>query len=128
MTGNPQVAVDTSFVIAVLKGTVQSERSLGEVVFPFVVVGELRFGALGGRNPTKKLGELDEMVGRGGVLVADAGTAKVYAELRHRLKLQGTPLPENDVWIAATCLQHGLTLLTLDQHFDRIEGLSVAKA
>ena len=39
-----------------------------------------------------------------------------------------TPLPENDIWIAAICLQHGLTLLTLDRHFDRIEGLALATA
>src|SRR5262245_3084715 len=43
---------------------------------------------------------------------------RIYAEVRLRLKLAGTPLPEYDLWIADACLRHQLTLLTLDRHFD----------
>ena len=128
MSGDLRFAVDTSFVIGVLKGTVESARPLSEVAFPFAVIGELRFGAMGGRDPQRKLAEIDEMVRRGMTLAGDGETARVYADLRLRLKSAGTPLPENDIWIAAICLQHGLTLLTLDRHFDRIDGLVLATA
>lgn len=111
-----------------LKGAIDSARSLSEVAFPFAVVGELRFGAMGGRNRERMLVELDELVRRSTTLAADAETARVYANVRHRLKTEGTPVPENDIWIAAVCLQHGLTLLTLDRHFDRIDGLTLATA
>ena len=128
MSGDPRFAVDTSFVIGVLKGTVESTRPFSEVAFPFAVIGELRFGAMGGRDPQRKLAEIDEMVRRSTTLAGDGETARVYADVRQRLKAAGTPLPENDIWIAAVCLQHGLTLLTLDRHFDRIEGLPLATA
>jgi tRNA(fMet)-specific endonuclease VapC len=128
VSGDPRFAVDTSFAIGVLKGTVESTHAFSQVAFPFVVIGELRFGALGGRNPERKLAEIDEMVRRSTTLAGDGETAQVYADVRQRLKAAGTPLPENDVWIAAICLQHKLTLLTLDRHFDRIEGLALATA
>lgn len=128
MSGELRLAVDTSFVIAVLKGAIQSNHNLSEIAFPFAVVGELRFGALGGRDPQRKLGELDDLISRGTTLAADGATASLYAELRHRLKSAGTPLPENDIWIGAVCIQYGLTLLTLDRHFERIEGLRLADA
>ncbi len=126
MSGDIRFAVDTSFVIGVLKGTIESARPFSEVAFPFAVIGELRFGAMGGRDPQRKLAEIDEMVRRGMTLAGDGETARMYADLRLRLKSVGTPLPENDIWIAAVCLQHGLTLLTLDRHFDRIDGLALA--
>jgi tRNA(fMet)-specific endonuclease VapC len=83
---------------------------------------------MGGRDPQRKLAEIDEMVRRSTTLAGDGETARVYANVRQRLKAAGTPLPENDIWIAAICLQHGLTLLTLDRHFDRINGLALATA
>lgn len=125
MSGERRFAVDTSFVIAVLKGAVDSIRPFSEIAFPFAVVGELRFGAMGGRDPRQRLAEVEDLVRRGITLAADVETARVYADVRHRLKAAGTPLPENDVWIAAVCIQHGLTLITFDRHFDRVEGLTV---
>ena len=53
----------------------------------------------------------------------DINTAVFYAHIIKLLKEKGTPIPTNDVWIAATAMQHGLTLHTLDKHFDAIDGL-----
>ena len=128
MSGDRRFAVDTSFVIGVLKGTVEATHAFTEVAFPFAVIGELRFGAMGGRDPQRKLAEIDEMVRRSATLAGDGETARVYANVRQRLKAAGTPLPENDIWIAAICLQHGLTLLTFDRHFDRVDDLKLATA
>ena len=97
MSGEPQLAIDTSFVIALLRGDVRSDRPLDEIAFPVPVVGELRFGAMSGRHPQQKLEEIEQLVGRGTILLSDGETSRVYAEVRHRLKAADTPLPENDV-------------------------------
>jgi predicted nucleic acid-binding protein len=55
-----------------------------------------------------------------GVLYVDERTTHVYAELYHQLRRQGTPIPTNDIWIAAITLQHGLTLYSRDAHFDHL--------
>lgn len=124
MSGSPAVALDTSYVIALLKGAVTASYRLADVAFPFAVIGELRFGALNGRDPQQKLAELDGLTAESSILAADQATAHTYAELRHQLRLAGMPLPENDIWIAACCIQHALPLLTLDEHFQRVPGLN----
>ncbi|MBU0480231.1 MAG: PIN domain-containing protein [Proteobacteria bacterium] len=53
----------------------------------------------------------------------DEGTAEFYCSVLNQLKNAGTPIPTNDIWIAATAFQHGLKLYTLDAHFARIDGL-----
>lgn len=125
MSGKLRYAIDTSFAVAVLRGDLCPAYSMDQVAFPVAAVGELRFGALGASDARRSLEEVDAMVGAAVVLPADLATAHVYAQLRTQLKAAGTPLPENDIWIAATCLQHDLTLLTLDHHFERVGGLAL---
>ncbi len=50
-------------------------------------------------------------------------TADFYAEILDRLRLQGTPIPTNDIWIAALVFQHGLKIFTRDRHFQMVTGL-----
>ena len=53
----------------------------------------------------------------------DEDTAEFYSTILRGLKKRGTPIPTNDIWIAAAAFQHGLQLYSLDQHFQSIEGL-----
>jgi len=53
--------------------------------------------------------------------------AEEYAEIRKVLKDKGRPLPENDIWIAATCLVNDVLLATHDRHFEEIDGLKLVK-
>ena len=92
---------------------------------PVQVVGEARFGALNSNRPQANLKQLDEFVARCRVLAADAITAMVYADIRFALKNAGTPIPENDIWIAAICVQHEMTLATADKHFLSVKGISL---
>jgi len=57
------------------------------------------------------------------ILELDAETARRYAKVRDELRRQGTPIPENDVWIAALARQHELPVVTRDEHFDQVPGL-----
>ena len=52
-----------------------------------------------------------------------AATADLYALVYVALRRKGQPIPTNDLWIAASCLEHGAALLTLDAHFKSIDGL-----
>ena len=90
---------------------------------PSIVLGEYRFGMSGSRLRSEleaKLGRLERLAG---ILAVDATTALHYAAIRRELKAAGTPIPENDLWIAALVRQHGLPLLSSDAHFDHVNGL-----
>ena len=52
-------------------------------------------------------------------------TTAVYARVRHQLRAAGTPIPENDVWIAAVAIEHSLPLASRDKHFKLVRGLEV---
>jgi len=51
--------------------------------------------------------------------------AEAYAEIRKHLKEKGAPIPENDLWIAATALSHGLKLVTQDRHFKNVDFIEL---
>lgn len=91
---------------------------------PVFVLGEYRYGLLGSCQ-AKKIGPLlDRLEEESIVLAPDSATAHAYADVRMKLKRQGTPIPENDVWIAALAIQHDLPLASRDEHFDQVPGLT----
>lgn len=100
-------------------------RFAERVFIPVPVLAELRFGFLNGtrgrENEATLIRFLDQP--RVDVLRCDEETTVRYAELKLQLKRQGTPIPINDVWIAALVLQHGATLFTRDSDFERIPQL-----
>ncbi len=90
---------------------------------PVIVIGEYRYGLLRSRH-RKSLGQLlDLLVGNSTVLPVDAGTAASYAEIRDELRRKGTPISENDIWIAALARQHELPVVSRDQHFELVARL-----
>jgi tRNA(fMet)-specific endonuclease VapC len=90
-----------------------------EVWLPFIVVGELRAGfAAGTRGPrNESLLRRFLLKPEVGILYADDQTTHHYATVYRQLRKQGTPIPTNDMWIAALVLQHSLVLGTRDAHF-----------
>jgi tRNA(fMet)-specific endonuclease VapC len=124
VSGN-RVVLDTSVAIAVLAG--QASALVSEFPREFVlaapVIGELRYGALNSRRRSENLAEVERLVSRCPVLDITTATAEVYARLRIGLKSKGKPIPENDLWIAAVCVEHRLPLATLDAHFDSVDEL-----
>ena len=96
-----------------------------EVFVPCIVLGELYFGAHKSLRIQENLARIDEFAISNTVLACDTDTAKRYGYIKNRLKEKGHPIPENDIWIAAIALQHALTLVTNDTHFDMVENLKV---
>ena len=124
VSGN-SIALDTSVAIAVLADPAHILLSRPDATFclPVPVVGELRYGALNSRRSAENLSEVERLVNRCRVLDITSTTAAVYARLRLGLKEKGKPIPENDLWIAALCVEHQVKLAAVDGHFDGIDEL-----
>ena len=105
--------------------TVQRFREAEEIVVCPTVHGELLAGFKCGSREEKHAAELEEFLDRPRVsyVITDASTAEFYAEIFKRLRAKGTPIPTNDMWIAASAMQHGLAVCTKDEHFQNIENL-----
>jgi tRNA(fMet)-specific endonuclease VapC len=129
MTGN-SVALDTNQAIHVLNDVVQVIAWLGafsELCLPVTVLGELRFGARKSSRAQSNLAKVESLVARCRVLETVSATADVYSAVRLSLLNKGQPIPENDIWIAAACLEHAVPLVTGDAHFDAVPGLQVLR-
>jgi tRNA(fMet)-specific endonuclease VapC len=104
-------------------GAVERAESARLVALPVIVLGEFRFGIGGSRHRNKYDLWLSDLVRAVRILGVVTETTRHYAEIRAELKKAGTPLPANDVWIAALCRQHALPILSRDQHFDSVRGV-----
>lgn len=90
-----------------------------------IVLGELIFGFRNGARLQKNMDELNQFITHEAVEVIQIGeiTADRYARIAEQLKRQGTPIPTNDIWVAAQAMEHGAELVTMDHHFEKISGL-----
>ncbi|BAY92618.1 MULTISPECIES: type II toxin-antitoxin system VapC family toxin [unclassified Tolypothrix] len=121
-----EIALDTSVAVRFLNGdrvVVSRVLALPEVVLPTVVVGELLFGAENSTRPLQNLPRYLEFIQTCVVVPLSQETATVYAKTRMALKRKGRPIPMNDVWIAAQCLEQAWVLVTDDTDFDYVDNL-----
>jgi predicted nucleic acid-binding protein len=91
---------------------------------PVIVLGEYRFGLRLSRHRSTFEARLEALLLDVQILPIDNETTIIYADIRSELKAAGTPIPENDLWIAALVRQYGLPLLSRDSHFDHVRGIS----
>ena len=124
-----RLALDTNRYTDLCRGSaevVQAVESADEVWLPFIVLGELRAGfAVGTQGPRNEAILRRFLLKQGvAVLYADEQTTYHYANLYRQLRKQGTPMPTNDMWIAALVLQHSLALCDRDAHFDALPQLT----
>ena len=115
--------LDTNALAAFLKEDRSVLRHVDDAeafCLPVIVLGEYRYGLAGSKARAALTVRLDALVADATVLVIDDLTTRVYAAVRAELKVAGTPIPENDVWIAALVRQHNMPLLTRDGHFDHV--------
>jgi len=120
-----RVAIDTNRYVDLCKGLEQTVELLEEaeaIMLPFVVLGELRAGFVHGKRQAENERTLRQFLLKGGVgvLFADDQTTHHYASVFRQLRKQGTPIPTNDMWLAALVLQHNLALHARDKHFDHL--------
>jgi tRNA(fMet)-specific endonuclease VapC len=118
--------LDTNALSAFADGDTSVRRELirsSEMLLPSIVLGEFRFGIYQSKHRNDYEQWLNEVIFFARLLIVDAETSAHYAEIRLQLKKAGSPIPSNDVWIAALCRQHNFPILSRDKHFDRVEGI-----
>lgn len=118
-----RIAIDVNRYVDFVRGdeeAVDRFRRAREIIIPFVVLGELRAGFRYGQQARTNEAVLARFLQseRVTVLFADEQTTHYYAEIYAQLRRAGSPIPANDLWIAALVVQHGLLLFTRDRHFD----------
>jgi len=127
-----RLLLDTSAYSAFKRGhpgIVERMAEADELVVCPVVMGELLSGFRRGSRLRANLEELEEFLSVDRVLVLpiDDDTAECYAVIHAGLARAGTPVPTNDLWIAASAMRLGLAVLTLDAHFERIPQIRVER-
>ena len=95
------------------------------VFLSVVVIGELEAGFRGGSRRSENRAQLKSFREKSTVRVLDvtAETAEVFGEIKHALRNAGTPIPLNDVWIAAQAIETGSVVVTYDTHYRKVAGI-----
>ena len=124
------IAIDTNAYSAFKRGrpdVVEVLRHAPDILLSTIVLGELLAGFAAGTREAVNRRELKLFLDSPRVKLVQCGavTADRYALVYSALRKQGQPIPTNDLWIAARCLEHGCALLTLDSHFAHVGGLRV---
>lgn len=122
------VLLDSNTYTLIAKGKrdiVQVIDEASRVYFSIIVIGELLAAFRGGTLEIKNKKRLDQFLNNPTVqlLSVHKETAEIYGDIKYRLRKQGTPIPSNDVWIAAHAVETGSVLVTYDRHFLKIPGL-----
>lgn len=90
-----------------------------------IVIGELLFGFRNGSRFQENMEDLDRFLSHVAIEKITIGdiTADRYSRIAAQLKQQGTPIPSNDIWIAAQSMEFGAELVAMDRHFEKISGI-----
>ncbi len=116
--------LDTNVVIALLNGSLSTQRPHDTLFLSAIVLGELYFGAYKSSRADENIAAIQRLASefraRNGVLGCTEETSRHYGQIKSALRKKGRPIPENDIWLAATSIEHGLILVSRDYHFDHI--------
>jgi len=123
-----RVLIDTNIYSEALRGNdyvIAKLQSCEIIAISPIVIGELLSGFKGGDKYRKNLDELYKFLDspRVRIIPLTFTTADFYSEVFTRLQKAGTPIPTNDIWIAASALENGLKIFTIDKHYQSVRGL-----
>jgi predicted nucleic acid-binding protein len=124
-----EVLLDTSIAIESFKNNLVILQHLNAVqaVVNTIVLGELYTGAFLATKAGQQLAYIAGLKANSRVLTCDQGTAEHFGFIKADLQKRGKMIPVNDIWIAATAIQHKLPLAARDAHFENVQGLVVEK-
>lgn len=123
-----KIALDTNIVIDLFNDKLNIITLLNRyqtVYLPITVCGELLFGA---KNSAKSLDnerKCHDFISNCNLLNINELIAEEYASTRKALKNKGKPIPENHIWIAATCIVNNIPLATFDSDFKHVDNLTI---
>jgi tRNA(fMet)-specific endonuclease VapC len=122
--------LDTNVVVAYFRGDqALHPRFVGAAPLhlPWVVLGELHYGAQRAQRRQEQLAYIHDLLTYAVVLFPDQDTTAIYGEVKAELAQLGRPIPDNDLWIAATARQYDLPLATRDAHFGQVPRLKTLR-
>jgi len=127
-----KILLDTNAYTSVLAGSDQMLNIIAKahtVFMSVIVIGELHAGFRGGSLHNQNVVLLQKFLHKSSVEIINVTTetADIFGMVKDNLKKAGTPLPINDIWIAAHIMETGSELITYDSHFDKIPGLRMCK-
>lgn len=120
--------LDTNIVVDLFnneKKVLDWISGITEVYIPNVVIGELYYGFLKSARKKDNINDLEEFIISSSIVDTDINTSKLYGEIKNGLRKKGRPIPDNDIWISAIAIQHSMTLVTRDRHFENVENMSL---
>jgi tRNA(fMet)-specific endonuclease VapC len=126
------VLIDTNIYSLAMKGEpniVDILRRIERIGISTISLGELFSGFKAGSKERQNREELEIFLDSPRVVLhsVDVETADFYSFILNSLRQAGTPIPTNDIWIAATALQHGYKLFSRDKHFDYVHGIMIIR-
>ena len=119
---------DTNIIIDIFLGDSILKAKIKSIKNPIissVTVGELYYGAYNSNKPLKHIKQIDDFLSICQVVAVEKGTAKIYGEIKTQLRKNGTPIPENDIWLSATAIEKGMILISRDKHLKLVENLEL---
>ncbi len=124
-----RILLDTNAYSSLMRGDDQTAaivRNASEILMSAVVIGELLFGFRHGSRYQRNATDLQGFLASAYVSLVPVGqaTADHYSVIAAALRSNGTPIPTNDVWIAAHAIETGAGLVSADRHFDVVEGIT----
>lgn len=127
---SPGLLIDTTVYAAFKRNhasVVEELQRAPEIVLCPIVLGELRGGFALGSREQQNLRELDDFIDGSRVRLASVTdrTSVFYARIYAALRRTARPIPSNDLWVAASAMEHGLVLLTFDRQFEQVDGLAL---
>lgn len=125
---NGKAALDSNAIVNVLNNRLDLSRmGVREAYVPIVAIGELLYGVHKSARAAENRARLNEYLQEVIVLDCTMETADLYGRIKLALRRAGTPIPENDKWIAAAALEHQLPIVTNDKHFENVAGLEIIR-
>ena len=127
------IALDTNAYVGFKRGEsgcLQLVRQADQLLLCSTVVGELLAGFACGSQEARNREELSRFLASPRVELCPCtlATADAYAQIYRDLRRKGQPIPTNDIWIGASCLEMGAVLFSFDKHFDQVNGLRVIRS
>ena len=127
MMTKDSLALDSSIIIRHMRtadpAIATKLKAANELYMPLTVLGEILYGIKRSGNNIRAREQWQKFSQTVVLLMPDEATAAAYADIKDHLASKGRPIPDNDMWIAATAKSHDLTLYCRDQHFEELKEM-----
>ena len=124
-----RILLDSNGYSRLMRGDSQTAavvRDATEILMSAVVIGELLYGFRNGSRFDRNAADLRSFLDNPYVSFVPVGpvTADRYSRIAAALRAKGSPIPTNDVWIAAHAMETGADLVSADRHFEAVDGIA----